>query len=263
MAREDLVNLPGLLRPVRDVDPRPDPKTEPVQAAYVRSYLVMRVGVGVFCLLLPVAIIFLDQVLFNESPLFRGSISAYYYSGMRDVFVFILSSTGIFLITYKVAERNLDNLASLAAGLCAVLIPLFPTTRPSPTDQLTKLQMWLGERLVGDVHFVTSAGLVVSLTVLSITFGIRERRRPRRVGQRCSPTFWRWLHWLCSGAMVFALLWIVITMRIGSPPRALLIGEWIACWAFGVSWLAKGAETDMLFHSPNPIATQASSDLSH
>jgi hypothetical protein len=247
------VKLPRLLAPVTDVDPRPDPETKPLQAAYVRSYLVMRAGIGLFCLMLPIATVFLDRALFNETPFFRGSISDYYYSGMRDAFVFLLSASGVFFITYKVAERNLDNLASLAAGVCACVIALFPTSRASSADQLTRLQAWLGEKPVSDVHDVASAGLVISLTVLSITFGIREGRRLRREKQRCPPAFWKWLHWACSGAMLFSLLWIVITGRIGSPPNSLLIGEWIACWAFGLSWLAKGAELDMLFHGPNPI----------
>jgi hypothetical protein len=242
--------LRGLARPVTQVDLRPDPKTKPVEALYVRSYLLLRVFVGLFFLLLPVAIIFLDKALFNESPFPRGSISAYYYSGVRDLFVIMLSSTGAFLIAYKVAERNLDNLASAAAGLCAVAIALFPTARTSPTEQLTKLQLWLGERPVGDVHFVASIGLVVWLTLLSVTFGFREFRRLRRVGQHFSPTFWGWLHYVCGGAMAFALIWSLIA----TSARALLIGEWIACWAFGVSWLAKGAEIDMLIGRSHPIA---------
>ena len=30
------------------------------------------------------------------------------------------------------------------------------------------------------------------------------------------------------------------------PRRALLYGEWLSVWAFGVSWLWKGLEVDLL-----------------
>ena len=33
----------------------------------------------------------------------------------------------------------------------------------------------------------------------------------------------------------------------GGPDKGVLFGEWIAIWAFGASWLAKGAEWEVLF----------------
>jgi hypothetical protein len=42
---------------------------------------------------------------------------------MRDVFVGILVATGVFLITYKVAETNLDKPGELAGGVSAIIIP--------------------------------------------------------------------------------------------------------------------------------------------
>lgn len=33
----------------------------------------------------------------------------------------------------------------------------------------------------------------------------------------------------------------------GGPDKGVLFGEWIAIWAFGISWLVKGAERETLF----------------
>jgi hypothetical protein len=243
----------GFLSPVREVDRRPDPATKPVTARYIRSYLWMRIGVGILGVLLPLVLVFVDQLAFNEDPFVRGSLSVYYFSGMRDEFVAILAATGIFLLTYKVAERNLDNLASLVAGVCAVLIALFPTGRPSySATGLTRLQEWLGETTVKVVHIGASAGFLVALAAVSYFFGLREGQRTPREGTHFSPTFWRRFHWICTGAMVLALVWIVVTMIAGWPYRSLLIGEWVSAWAFGLSWLTKGAEWDMLFGKPRP-----------
>ena len=245
--------MDGFLDPVREVGQRPDPATKPVTARYIRSYLWMRIGVGLLGVLLPLVLVFVDQLAFHEDPFVRGSLSVYYFSGMRDEFVAILAATAIFLLTYKVAERNLDNAASLLAGVCAVLIALFPTGRPSySATGLTRLQEWLGETSVKVVHIGASAGFLVALAAVSFFFGLREGQRTPREGTHFSPKFWRWFHWSCTFAMVLALVWIVATMAAGGPYRSLLIGEWVSAWAFGLSWLTKGAEWDMLFGKPHP-----------
>jgi hypothetical protein len=121
------VATPGFLRPITKVGPRPDPATQPGLAKYVRSYLVMRLGIGALGIVLPLWLVLADWLAFSGDPHPRGSLSVYYYSGMRKVFVMIMSATGIFLITHEVADRNLDNTATFFAGLCAILIALFPT----------------------------------------------------------------------------------------------------------------------------------------
>jgi hypothetical protein len=66
------------LSPVLEVEPRPDPETKPVTARYVRSYLIMRLFVGVLGVALPLALVFLDKLAFHGNPFPRGSLSAYY-----------------------------------------------------------------------------------------------------------------------------------------------------------------------------------------
>lgn len=237
----------AFLTPVRDVKPRPNPDTD--AALYIRSYLWMRVGVGVLGIALPLVLVFIDRLAFHGSPFFRGSLSVYYYSGMRDEFVGILSATGIFLVGYKVAERSLDNTLSLLAGLSALVIPLFPTGQPPyahvPLVPLTPLQKLLGESWTTWIHYGASGVFLGALTGITYYFGVREGRSPQR--GKYSPRFWRRFHKTCAAVMILAILWIAITLSVGWPSRALLIGEWVSAWAFGASWLAKGAELKVLF----------------
>lgn len=248
------MRLPG---PAPTAIQRPDPADQPEQARYIRSFLAMRVFIGVLGILLPILLVVVDWAGFGASPAPRDSLSAYYYSGMRDEFVAILFATGLFLITYKIVEWNLDNATSIVAGIAAVVVPLFPTGRPSdPVIALTPLQSCLGETAVKAVHFTFAAIFLAALAVLSYFFGRREGERPRRRGTHFSPTVWRRFHWACAGVIVLALLWIVATMIADWPSDHLLIGEWVSVWAFGASWLTKGAELDMLFGSPHPPARQ-------
>lgn len=247
----------AFLRPVLAVEPRPDPETDSSGAAYVRSFLWLRVGIGALGMLLPVLLVTIDRFVFHGRPVPRDSMSAYYYSGMREVFVGVIFTTGAFLLAYKVAESNLDNAASMGAGLCAGLIATFATSRPSvhdhprpPRPPLNPLQDLIGENAVKYVHYGASAGFIVLLATLSVTFGYREGRRRSEPGKR-PPAFWRAFHYTCAGAMGVAGVWMLVTSLTHTGPRwSLLLGEWVCAWAFGLSWLWKGAELDMLFGRP-------------
>ena len=102
------------LKPVATVHPRP---ADPGTARYIRSYLIMRALVGALGIALPFALVLIDGWGFDGHPFPRTSLSAYYYSGTRELFVGALCAIGVFLITYKVAEINLDNTLSLSPAL--------------------------------------------------------------------------------------------------------------------------------------------------
>lgn len=243
-----------LLKPVLQVDQRPSPGRDQFEALWVRSFLVMRALIGALGFLLPIVLVFADRYLFNEHPYPRDSLSRYYYSGTREWFVGTLAATGAFLVAYKVTERSLDNLLSFFAGTAAAVIALFATSRPAenPPLPLNSLQNLLGEQSVKIVHYVASAVFIGSLGALTVCFGIREGRRPRRAGTR-PPQFWRLVHFTCAGAMGAAIVWIVVTMGFHIGPHwSLLLGEWVCAWAFGISWALKGLEMDALFGNPKP-----------
>ena len=163
---------------------------------------------------------------------------------MREVFVGALCAIAVFLITYKVAERTLDNTLSWLAGISVLAVALFPTTTSRDVDPTPLQERW-GESVVGGIHYAAAAIFIGSLGVISFFFGVREGARPARPGRR-SPTFWRNFHWLCAGAIAFAIVGIVVSELVGWPPKALLLGETLAVLAFGASWLMKGLELDIL-----------------
>jgi hypothetical protein len=214
-------------------------------ARYVRSYLIMRLFIGALGVALPLVLVLCDGVLFGLHPFPRDSLSAYYYSSARELFVGALCATGVFLITYKVADRTLDNTLSIVAGAAALIVALFPTGRADHVQPLTPLQDRLGETVVQTIHFGAAALFILSLGVICYFFGIREGARAPRPGKR-SPEFWRHYHWLCAGGIAAAVTWIAITQISGEPRTSLLFGEWAAAWAFGASWFMKGLELDFL-----------------
>lgn len=231
-----------LLKPELTVE-RPPAKDD--ASRYVRSYLIMRILIGAIGVSLPFALVLLDGWVFGLEPSPRDSLSAYYYSGARELFVGALCATGVFLITYKVADRTLDNTLSVVAGIAAVTVAFFPTGLPEHAVALTPLQDKLGEGLVEAIHFTAAAVFILSLGVICYFFSVREGARPPRPGKR-PPGFWRNYHLACAGAIAGAVAWIGVTQVAGGPSESLLIGETAAVLAFGASWFMKGLELDVL-----------------
>lgn len=237
------------LEPVLETEPRPTPSDSDERWRYVRSYIGLRAAIGFMGLVLPVLMFLLDSRFFQESPDPRGSLSAYYYSGARDLFVGSLCITAAFLMTYKVVERNLDNTASIAAGFAALVVALFPTGRPADEIRLSPLQRVLTEEWVERIHFVAAGVFILTLGLVSVTFGIREGKR-RDTEDTMSPRFWRSFHLTCAGVIAAAVAFIAFSKLVTGPANYLLIGEVAAVWAFGASWLMKGLELKVLAGPP-------------
>jgi hypothetical protein len=222
--------------------PERPPAADTGARMYVRSYLMMRLVIGVVGVLLPVSLLLGDWWFVDGRPTTRGSLSAYYHSGMRDVFVAALAVIGLFLLTYMAFHYNWDNVLSMVAGLAALGAAMFPT---DGGEVLTPLQRELGESLVVRVHYTCAAVFILSLAAISWRFGTREHARPNRTADQ--QTRWWVYHRACSATVVGAVVFIVGTQTTGLwDSYSILIGETVAALAFGLSWFVKGAELDVL-----------------
>ncbi|MFI5910900.1 hypothetical protein [Dactylosporangium sp. NPDC051541] len=246
----------GYLDPQTEGPPRPSAeRLEHPDAGvlYLRSYLLMRAVIGFIGLALPVLLVGGDALL--EGGPVRGSLSEYFYTGLRDVFVGAMCVTGLFLVTYKAFEHNLDNLLSNVAGVAALGVALFCTDRPEGSAlPLTPLQERLGETPVAIVHYTCAAVFIAGLGVISFYFGVREGNRTQLRGRR-SPAFWRRFHFACAAVIGVAVVFIVVTELTGwLADYSLLIGETLAVAGFGASWLMKGLELRVLLVRAEPVA---------
>ena len=89
----------------------------------VVSYLTLRQMIGWIGLLMPFFVRAGAYVF--EGIHSTDSISAYYYTGMRDVFVASLVLAGVLITCYR-APGLIDNVTAIVAGLGAIGIALFP-----------------------------------------------------------------------------------------------------------------------------------------
>ncbi|OXM62304.1 DUF998 domain-containing protein [Amycolatopsis vastitatis] len=192
------------------------------QTTLVHSYLFLRRAIGLIGLALPFVLI-LGKQLAQGGDL-AGSLSDYYYTGLRDVLVGAMCAVGVFLLAYYGHDR-VDNLASSVAGLGAIGLALLPTT---PDHDVTA---W--DRTSGVLHWVFAAVFFLSLAYFCLRLFPHDGEQPPGTGV---------VYRVCGVVILACLVLIAVTKAFGLLP-ALLPALWlesVAVWAFGVAWLVKG-----------------------
>lgn len=203
------------------------------QRSLVISYLTLRKIIGLLGMVFPF-LLSLGAMIFFETGI-QNSISSYYHTGMRDVFVGTLCVIGFFLLSYRGYDRVDDGAGTLACAF-AVGAALFPT---APDNSAAA-----GTELIGYIHLVFAALFFLTLIYFSLFLFTKtdpSRQPTRQKLQR--NTVYR----VCGYAMSICMLLIVIYALLPDKVALILEGwnpdfwlETIAVIAFGISWLTKG-----------------------
>jgi hypothetical protein len=147
------------------------------ERSMVFSYLALRKAIGILGSALPFVVSLGALILFGTG--LQSSISSYYHTGMRDVFVGTLFATGFFLLSYKGYERS-DDVAGNLACVFAVGVALFPTAPAGATA--------IGTRIIGYVHLAFAALFFLTLTYFSLFLFTKPIRTRRLREENCSGT---------------------------------------------------------------------------
>ena len=208
-----------------------------------------RTAIGALGVALPPVLVFWPKVEGIQT-----SISAYYYTGMRDWFVGTLWVIGVFLFFYRYRPRlavqppspmpsvrsgRADAYLGKIAGVSALCVALFPTAPPPGSS--------LAPPRIGVAHGLAAAVLFIALSLFPLWLFTQSRER-------------RALFKLCGGVMLSCLALIAVYARAPesvreslAPLRPVLVLEWLLIWGFGISWFAKGRQTAV----PDPAAASS------
>lgn len=212
----------------------PQPETPPASRRAV-SYLELRQWLGAVGTLLPFALVFGHTFLraaVLSPPAWRGwdlqnSMSSYYYTDMRNVFVGALCAIGAFLLSYR-GESRKDALVGIIAGLCAIGAGLFPIKPPN--GPMT---------IIADLHIAFAGMLYLTLAYFAIALFPIPDGPPGRVAHR--NLLYRVCGWTIVACMVLIATFQLPFLRDNAGwYRPGLWLESLASVAFGISWLTKG-----------------------
>jgi hypothetical protein len=202
--------------------------TASAQDTLVHSYLFLRRAIGLIGLALPVVLI-IGELVVNGDLL--DSISGYYYSDLRDVYVGSMCAIGVFLLSYR-GYGPIDDIAGDVAAVTAIGVALFPTT---PDDHPTRT-----DQIIGGLHIMFAAVFLLTLAFFCLfLFRKTDTSYPSQRKVHRNRVY------LASGVIILSCLALMVFFGwfLDAQTRSLHPTLWLesaATLAYGVAWLTKG-----------------------
>lgn len=209
------------------------------------SYLLLRRLIGIFAFLLPPACLLLGY-LFSQLPL-QQSLSYYYYTNVRDLFIGTLICVAVFLITYKCYSR-LDHIITTICGIACLGVAFFPSYSIKESVEPVGI-FHLIPVVSNKVHFACAALFFILLAFNSLFLFTRTsktkaatkyKRSRNRIYIGCGIT-------ILVSLVTMLVIFLAVADDIIIKYKIIFIVETIMLVSFGISWLVKG---ETLFKDP-------------
>jgi hypothetical protein len=187
------------------------------------SYRNLRAIIGYVGLALPVVLLLAGVV----DGHIEGSISAYYYTKVGDVFTGTLCVIGVFLVAYRLTSWAIDNVATTLAGISALGVAFFHAAPKNAT---------LSQLRLSDVHLTCAAALFVLLGAISLLIFPHDVLPDQK---------WRANCYMGLGALIWLSIILMPTLdalarSFYDDNHVFFILETICVMAFAVSFILKG-----------------------
>ncbi len=220
----------------------PSPKTEPIPQ--IISYLTIRRAVGILGIVLPVVLV-VGSVVCGGCDSIQVSISKYYHTNMRDVFVGILCAVALFMYAYKGYKNSADNIAGNLACIFALGVAMFPTSLPGQT---TCINITHNASIVNYFHFISATLFFLTLAYFSIflftkTDKSKEELKEHYPNKLKRNSIYRICGYVIIGSIILIALYLQVLKEYFPKMESYNPIFWLealALWAFGISWLTKG-----------------------
>ncbi len=206
----------------------------------VLSFYRVRTALGLLGIFLPIVLI-VGGLIYDQR--IEPSISDFYHTIYRDIFVGSLCAIGVFLISYRgyqlqTGELFDDNWVATAAGVSAFGVALFPNE--GPPEKLIVLQE--AGVLVGTNplwHYLSALIFFGCLARFCFKFARTAKKRRRPIYLTCG--------WVIMTMLLAIAAASAIKIHGSGWPQDIVVRyklvlwlEAVGIWAFGVSWLVKG-----------------------
>lgn len=195
------------------------------------TYLTLRKMVGIVALALPFAVA-IPWALRHHA--IQASISAYYYTGARNIFVGSLCAIAMFMLCTRGYDLR-DEIVGIISAICALGVAFAPT---APAHCPTHFQ-----REIGWVHYSFASVLFASLAFFCL-FLFRMTAQGRKFTDQ--KKLRNRVYAVCGFAIVLSMVLLVITTLL-HPIQYLafhlapgIVFETTSLLAFGIAWLVKG-----------------------
>lgn len=206
----------------------------------VLSYLTVRKLIGILGFFLP-AILLIGPFIISACCYIQPSISNYYHTIMRDVFVGYMASLSIFLLSYKGYDIN-DRILTALAGTFGLALALLPTTFKIPVLPCTIECTTNYPNFIGTIHLIAAGLFLLCLALMSL-FQFTKGETSPTPQKVIRNNVYRISGLIMLGCIAILILFFALPTSVSSPLlkfKPVFWLETIAIMAFGVAWLVKG-----------------------
>lgn len=209
----------------------------------VTSYLKVRKAIGYTGISLPILLILYSLIADRSGP--KDSISAYFYSGGREILVGCLFAIGVFLYSYKGFDKDTrkpkDKTVSRLAAIGAVGVAFSPMSWAKSGAAIEPVPTWLqslfGKPVASGLHGAFALLFFASIATFCLVNFCRSEPGTEPDAEK------RFNNGIYRSLGVFIIL-CTIAFAVGSllsiPGPFVFWAETLAVWAFGLSWIIKG-----------------------
>lgn len=241
--RQDTISAQGAAMARPPADPGPTSHaTGRASHELVKSFLGNGRTIALLGFFLPGSM--LAWTLLTQTSI-RGSLSEYYFTPVRDLFVGTLIAMAVFLWSYRgFSDRDddlrIDRRVGKVAAVAAAVIALFPIT-PRNDDRCTMFQCVVGPQTSDMVHAVGAAVFFLCLALFCLVLlprsAVSNDGAPRRI------RLYRTCGAIIVAALVVIVIWkflpIEVIFSLGRY-RPIFWVESLAIWAFATAWMVRG-----------------------
>lgn len=211
------------------------------------SYYTMRRSIGVLGITLPL-ILAIGSFLLGSCEEVQSSISTYYHTNMRNVFVGFNCAVALFLFAYRGHDWR-DNLAGYVGCIAVLGVAFLPCTISTP-GQPCLVQDLSPHPLLGILHNISALLYFLTLVVYALLLFPKTHmdmvsREKMFMGRQKKKR--NMVYYICGGIMAVSLALIISYMWFLGKlyPRLKDLNpvfwlESMVMFSFGITWLTKG-----------------------
>ena len=210
------------------------------QWVHRKTYMCLRFVMAIVAFILPV--VFLISAKWVDM---QGSISAFYHTDMRNVFVGLVFAIGMCLYAYK-GYNNLENYCLTAAGLFLFGVALAPTAVPQDCVNSIHCDNW-DLPIVHNVCAVVFFSLIAVVCIFARSHPLKKSGNGDKSYDVSFSTAYNIIATLMTIVLVVAaILFILDRFRDITFPSSTFYVEFAAIWVFALYWCVKSCELNSL-----------------
>ncbi len=207
-----------------------------LQDHILKTYFTIRVEMALIGILFPPILLF-GGLLIGVN--LQGSISAYYHTPMRNVFVGSLFAIGTFLYSYR-GFKDSENIALNFAGICALCVALLPTS--------TIVDLKCDTFTAPYLHGISATCFFFAIAYVCIftssdTLDTKKSEVRHTVMGEDRRNFYKGLYKVIGSSMIMLPLLSALLLHLwGETQIIILVVEFVCVWTFGIYWIVKSLE---------------------